>query len=126
MIPVTPRPLTGHLLYVPKFGQQPFCRQPEKYTMMIGLVVWQTTRQIILIQLLLDLNVCINCIYFAGFDTNFYEQWSSGHQLRGSGGQGWGRIQLMITITVMITCHFNLSITIMITIIRHYNYRLRL
>ena len=40
--------------------------------------------------------------------------------------QGWGRLQLMITITVMITCHFNLSITIMITIIRHYNYRLRL
>ena len=36
--------------------------------------------------------------------------------------QGWGRLQLMITITVMITCHFYLSITI----IRHYNYRLHL
>ena len=38
--------------------------------------------------------------------------------------QGWGRLQLMITITIMITCHFYLSITIMI--IQHYNYRLRL
>ena len=38
----------------------------------------------------------------------------------------FGRIQLMITITVIITCHFYLSITIMITVIRHYNYRLRL
>ena len=38
--------------------------------------------------------------------------------------QGWRRLQLMITITIMITCHFYLSITIMIMIIRHYNYRL--
>ena len=40
--------------------------------------------------------------------------------------QGWGRLQLMITITIMITCHFYLSITIMIMIISHYNYPLRL
>ena len=33
--------------------------------------------------------------------------------------QGWGRLQLMITITVMITCHFYLSITIMIMITCH-------
>ena len=38
--------------------------------------------------------------------------------------QGWGRLQLLITI--MITCHLYLSITIMIMIIRHYNYQLRL
>ena len=38
-------------------------------------------------------------------------------------GQGWGRLQLVITLAVMITCHFYLSITIMITIIHHCDYR---
>ena len=58
------------------------------------------------------------------FRTERVKRWPSVYIMLA--GQGWGRLQLMITITVMITCHFYLSITIMITIIRHYNYRLRL